>query len=110
MQQIRLGLLSGMDISVLKDFPAWILKQFRLALLENIDIRPYIKEGYSEEQLQQIRLAKEKGLEIEPYLSLDLRGSSIQEIALGLEAGLDVSVYAKHQMNWQQMREDPFRT
>ena len=35
----------------IKEFPAGILKQFRLALLENIDIRPYIKEGCSEEQL-----------------------------------------------------------
>lgn len=105
MRQIRLGLESGIDLSVATRYPAGILKQFRLALKEHVDLRTYIRAGYEEEQLEEIRLALGQGIEIEPYLSPAKRGTAIREIAAGLDKGLDVSVYAKDELGWQQMRE-----
>ncbi len=105
MRQIREGLESGLDLSDKKNLSAGVLKEYRLAATEGIDISKYIQAGYSEEQLLEIRQALCKGLDIDPYLQIAHRGSAIHEIALGLEQQLDVSMYADLRMNWQQMRE-----
>lgn len=105
MRQIRHGLQEGLDLSNLKKLPPGVLKELRLASKERIDITPYIKAGYVQEQLEQIRIAKENGVDIDKYLNLNQRGPAIREIVLGLEEGLDVSLYLKEHMTWQQMRE-----
>lgn len=105
MRQIRRGLEDGVDLSQGKGMPAGILQEIRKSVKAKVDILPYIKQGYEEEQLKQIRISLEKGVNIEPYLSLEYRGASIREICLGLEEKIDVSLYAKTDMNWQQMRE-----
>lgn len=105
MREIRRGLEDGIDLSQGKGMPAGILRELRKALKSKVDIGPYIRQGYEEEQLKQIRISLERGVDIAPYLSLWYRGASIHEICLGLEEKIDVSLYAKEDMNWQQMRE-----
>ncbi len=105
MHQIRLGLCDNIDLMPYRKLNAGILKELRKAILNKVNIVPYITAGYDKEQLEAIRTALEKGLELEPYLKKEYRGVSIQEICLGLEAGLDVSVYADVNYYWQQMRE-----
>lgn len=105
MREIRHGLQDGIDISQGKRMSAGILHEIRKAVKSNVDIAPYIKQGYEEEQLKQIRISLERGVDIAPYLSVCYRGASIREICLGLEEKIDVSLYAKSDMNWQQMRE-----
>lgn len=105
MRQLRLGLEQGIDLASFEGFAPGILREVRLALVDHVDLRTYIRLGYVEEQLAQIRLAKKAELSIDRYLHLSLRGASICEIRLGLEQGLDVSLYASEEMSWQQMRE-----
>lgn len=105
MREIRRGLSDGIDLSQGKGMSAGILREIRKAVKSKVDIGPYIKQGYEEEQLKQIRISLERGVDIAPYLSLCYRGASIREIYLGLEEKIDVSFYAKSDMNWQQMRE-----
>lgn len=105
MGEIRCGLEDGIDLSPGKRMPAGILHEIRKSAKSKVDIMPYIKQGYEEEQLKQIRISLEKGVDIAPYLSLSYRGASIREICIGLEEKIDVSVYAKTDISWQQMRE-----
>jgi len=105
MRQVRKGLESGVDISAYLDRDAGILREMRLAMLSDIDIIPYLEEGYDEEQLEQIRISFEHKVDIIPFLNIDYRGVSLEEIRIGLEKGLDVSVYARSCYNWRQMRE-----
>lgn len=64
MQQIRLGLTSGIDLSAYNHLDAGILKQMRLAIMNHVNVVPYIIEGYDSEQLEAIQEALEKGLDI----------------------------------------------
>lgn len=105
MREIRRGLQDGIDLSKGKGMSAGILREIRKAAKSKVDITPYIKQGYEEEQLKQIRISLEKGVDIAPYLSVCYRGASIQQIRFGLEEKIDVSLYARNDMNWQQMRE-----
>lgn len=105
MRQIRLGLEKGIDLSVGAHLNAGVLRQFRIALCDHVDIVKYIQEGYDEEQLIPIREAIQNGIDIAPYITPTTRGSAIREIVDGLKCGLDVSIYASDELSWQQMRE-----
>lgn len=105
MQQIRLGLEAGMDLSAYRQLEAGVLKQLRLALLRQINIVPFLVEGYDTEQLEAIREALEKNINVGPWVRKEYRGVALHEIFLGLENHCDVTLYAKPQYNWQQMRE-----
>lgn len=105
MRQIRKGLEEGIDLSGFYQLDAKLLRELRKALVSNIDMLSYIKQGYGAEQLAQIRHALQKKLDIAPFLQKEFRGASIQEIAKGLEGGVDVSCYARIEYSWQEMRE-----
>lgn len=105
MRQIRKGLAEGVDLSGFYQLDAALLRELRKALVSDVDMMTYIKQGYAAEQLSQIRHALEKKLDIGPYLIKEFRGASIQEIAKGLEEGVDVSCYARIEYGWRQMRE-----
>jgi uncharacterized protein (DUF342 family) len=105
MRQIRKGFAEGLDLSRYRYLKAGVLREFRKALADNVNIVQYIKEGYVAEQLREIRLALETGVNIDPYLKKEFRGIAIAEIREGLERGVDVSAYAIIDLNWQQMRE-----
>lgn len=105
MHEIRMGLKVGIDLSPYKRLDAGVLKQLRLAVLNGVNIVPYINAGYDTEQLEVIRYALENKLDLEPYIRKEYRGVSLREICEGLEHGVDVSVYADPEYYWQQMRE-----
>jgi len=106
MREIRKGLEDGIDLSACRNFDAGILREFRIAACEKIDIIKYVKQGYDEEQLKEIRIALEKGIDIDPYIALWQRGAFIREIALGIEKHMDIASYTGEQkINWQQLRE-----
>lgn len=106
MREIRKGLEDGIDLSACRNFDAGVLREFRIAACEKIDIIKYVKQGYDEEQLKEIRIALEKDIDIDPYISLWQRGAFIREIALGIEKHMDIASYTKDQkINWQQLRE-----
>lgn len=106
MREIRKGLEAGIDLSACRNFNAGVLREFRIAACEKLDIIKYVKQGYDEEQLKEIRVALEKDIDIDPYISLWQRGAFIREIALGIEKHMDIASYTKDQrINWQQLRE-----
>ena len=105
MRQIRKGLECGINLNKYVNLPSGVLRELRKALVSNVDILPYIEEGYDKEQLEQIRIALENGINIKPYLDKNLRGISLKEIRKGLASNLDVSEYAGLDYNWRQMRE-----
>jgi uncharacterized protein (DUF342 family) len=68
-------------------------------------ISKYAQEGYDGAQLKEIETALLNGVDIDPYLSKEYRSTSLTEIRRGLEAGLDVSSYARIDYSWHQMKE-----
>ena len=105
MRQLRLALADGINLRKYLNLPSGVLKELRKSFVSQVNISPYIDQGYDKEQLEQIRLALEKNLNIKPYLKLEYRGISLREIRIGLERNVDVSVYANLDYNWRQMRE-----
>lgn len=105
MEQIRKGYKEKLDMSKLTRFPAGILKEFRLAHKQGIDLIPFIKKGYDSSQLEQIRLSYAHNVDILPYLIKEMRGVAMAQIRLGLESGVDVKEYSDVYYSWQQMRE-----
>ncbi len=105
MRQIRKGLKEGIDLSEHQKLGAGYLRQIRKAKQRNVNIFPYITEGYEPDQLEEIRLALEHKADVSSFLIKEFLGESIREIRLGVEEGLDVTVYAKINFGWQQMRE-----
>lgn len=105
MQQIREGLKEGIDLSKYLTLSADGMRQVRIAHQANVDITPFIKEGYEPDQLAEITEALKKQIDVTPYLSHLYRGAAIREIVIGLELGVDVSIYANERYDWRQMRE-----
>ena len=78
---------------------------FQKKSIEQLDLKPFIKDGYDKEQVSAIHDALEKRIPIQPYLDLNLRGACIAEIAIGLEHHIDVTSYADTCYTWRKMRE-----
>lgn len=105
MRQIRKGLQVGLDLTPFLEWDAGIIREFRHACIERIDISAYIEQGYDAGQLNEICKALKKGIALESYINNEYRAASIAEIRTGLENGVDVSSYAKIFYSWRQMRE-----
>ncbi len=105
MRQLRKALAEGINLSKYAGLPAGVLQELRLAIKEDINIEPYIEQGYDKEQLEQIRIALGNKINIKPYLDINMRGISLSQIRIGLEKNVDVSVYANLEYTWRQMRE-----
>ena len=105
MRQIRKGLQDGIDLMPYLDWNAGIMKEYRMAFMNDIDLSDYIHQGYDAQQLGEIRKALEKRITLEPYIDKEYRAASIAEIRKGLENGVDVSFYAKKMYSWRKMRE-----
>ncbi len=80
MRQIRKGLKEGVDLAEYQELAAGYLRQIRKAKQGNVNIFPYIKEGYEPYQLEEIRLALEHKADIKQFLLKELLGESIREI------------------------------
>lgn len=76
---------------------------FQKKSIEQLDLKPFIKDGYDKEQVSAIHDALEKRIPIQPYLDLNLRGACIAEIAIGLEHHIDVTSYADTCYTWRKM-------
>ena len=107
MRAIRNAMEVGLnfDDETIDGYDAGILDELVEAHRQNLDITPFLEEGYNDLQLKQIRISMAENLYFEPYIRKDMRGESLKEIRLGLEANLDVSVYADPKFRWRQMRE-----
>ncbi len=105
MRQIRKGLQEGINLCGFIKLEANILRQLRKARISEVNLLPYIKQGYDAGQLAEIRISLEQKVDVAPYISTAYRPASIAEIGKGLKRGVDVSLYAKICYGWQQMRE-----
>jgi uncharacterized protein (DUF342 family) len=105
MRQLRKGFEAGIDLTEYTGYGIGVMRQIRKAAMAELDIIPYVEQGYDAEQLEAIRMALLAHVEIEPYLQPAYHGSCIREITLGLQHGLDVSVYADRKLSWRKMRE-----
>ncbi len=105
MRQMRLGLQDGINLSPYIRFDAGVLKQLRLSYKDKVDMIGFMKQGYTEEQLEPIRYALTHNLDIEPYITPEFHGAAIMQIVKGLEKGLPVAEYADVKRGWREMRE-----
>ena len=99
------GLENKIDVSVYAkpEIPDSIMEEIFYSQISNIDIMPYVNEGYSLFQLMEIRAGLEANLDISYYNNINFDWQQMREIRFGLEEKLDVSIYAKKRFDWQQM-------
>lgn len=107
LEEIRLGLESGIDISSYadSDIPWFQMEEIRLGLEHGIDIRRYLQEGFDWMQLSEIRLGIEHGVDISTYAKQEYLSQQMYEIRVGLENKIDVSRYLNPSYDWFQMEE-----
>ena len=101
MEQIRLGLEKGLDMSMYAKSELDDLQMNQLCLDEDedegIDIMAYIKTEFNAEQLEQIRYGLEKDLDVSIYAKLEFNAKQMEQIRVGLEKekSQNVSEYAE---------------
>jgi uncharacterized protein (DUF342 family) len=105
MRQIREALEQGIDVTPFINFNADIIQQLVRAYQSQVNIVPYIREGYGADALEEIRIGLEQGVDMREYLNPDFRGDSVREIRLGMEKRLPVELYANIEFNFKQMQE-----
>lgn len=105
MREIRKALVIGHDITDYLNYPSGIVREYRKALEQNINLDSFIQAGYDADQLEQICKGLAAGLPIEKYLDISYPGAALQEIRRGLEDGLEVEHYAGKYNDWRKMRE-----
>ena len=81
------------------------MRQMRISLYAGIDLVPYLRRGFADDDLGEIRLALLDKLPIDEWLQDNMCAPQIHEIRIGLCEGLDISVYADCGYNWMQMQE-----
>lgn len=83
MYEIRLGLQKGLDVWYADpNYEARIMFLARMALLfyPNFDFKPYIKQGFNEEQLELILQGLKEELDITKYAKIEFDESKMKEI------------------------------
>ena len=107
MEQIRLGLEDGLDISMYADpkFNREQMKEIRLGLKEGLDVSKYADPKFDWEQMLETTLGLECGLDVSKYADPKFNKWQMKQIRLGLKEGLDVSKYADPKFNEWQMKE-----
>lgn len=75
LQEIKYGLLDGVDVSVYTDarFSAAQMKQIRLGLLQGLDVWDYTDPIFNHLQMQEIRKGLRAGIDVSQYLDPALR-------------------------------------
>ena len=101
-EQIITGIDEEVDISTYakKEIHEDIMEEIFYALIEDIDIIPYVEAGFSNFQLLEIRQGLSANLDVSIYAKKEY---SWEQIRWGLEANLDVSTYAKPNISHLQM-------
>ena len=105
------GLENKVDVLVYAkpEMPDSIMEEIFYALIEEVDIMPYVNAGYSLFQLMEIREGLQANLDISHYADIHFDWQQMRQIRWGLEANLDVSQYAKPELSFKQMEAERFR-
>ena len=107
MRQIRLSLYSGIDLIpyLKRGFVDDDLEEIRFALANRLPIDRWLKDNMCAPQIHEIRVGLCEDIDISPYADIGYNWMQMQEIRLGIEKRLDVSIYTNHLYNHAQMRE-----
>lgn len=107
MQQIKYGLEAGIDVSIYAnpEINSNQMLQIRLGLEDGIDVSTYAKPEFDCDQLQEIRYGLKHKIDVSIYADPKFDAEQMTEIRLGLEKGLDVSIYTNSEFSWRQMQE-----
>lgn len=81
------------------------LQEIRLGLEHGIDVSVYADKEYFAVQMRQIRFGLEEGLDVSLYNSKQYDWFQMEEIRLGLKSGVDAAVYANPKYSFEVMRE-----
>ena len=105
------GLENKIDVSVYAkpEMPDSIMEEIFYSQISNIDIMPYVNEGYSLFQLIEIKEGLEANLDITYYANINFNWQQMREIRWGIEADLDVSIYAKPELSFEEMEKTRFK-
>ena len=105
------GLENKIDVSVYAkpEIPDSIMEEIFYSQISNIDIMPYVNEGYSLFQLIEIKEGLEANLDITYYANINFNWQQMREIRWGIEADLDVSIYAKPELSFEEMEKTRFK-
>ena len=80
-------------------------KQIRLGLLSNLDISWYAKKEFNWRQMEEIKSGLYKKIDISIYAKEYFNWRQMEQIRLGLEDNLDVSIYVNSKLNWNKMQK-----
>ncbi len=107
LEQIRLGLEHGVDISVYLDpQKSWLeMEAIRISMETGFDMQKYMNQGFDWLQCIEIREGLREGLSVSHYLDVHYLASQMKEIRKGLQRDIDVTWYTDPHFDWFQMRE-----
>ena len=80
------------------------MSEIRLGLLSNVDVSIYNVETLDEEVMEQVRIALEQNIDLSEYIK-DFSALQLVEIRKGLQDNLDISKYAKSDISSFVMRK-----
>ena len=79
------------------------MEQIRLGLEAGIDVSKYANSKLSDKQMEEIRWGLEDGLDVSKYADPKFNWEQMEEIRKGLESGIDVMKYADPKWEYIQM-------
>ena len=105
MEEIRLGLKNGLDVSIYADpeFDVWQMREIRRGLQDGLDVSIYADPKFDVWQMREIRFGLKNGLDVSIYAKPEFDWEEMREIRRGLQDGLDVSIYADPKFDVKQM-------
>lgn len=94
-----------MDASFMDKFDKYQLEQIRLGLKSGVDISVYADPQYMAIQMEWIRKGLEDGIDVSPYADPEYDWFQMEEIYKGITASVDVSKYQDPSIPYERMRE-----
>lgn len=98
LEQVRLGMKSGVDTHVYLD-PKYMplqMQWIRLGLEANLDVSYYASPSFDWFQMEEIYKGLEAGIDVSKYASVEVTYDRMRQIRKGLEAGIDLSPFKKY--------------
>ena len=107
MEQGRIALEHGADISKYLNLDPDILEQVRLAAEDrsNVSLDEFLTGRFNADQLEQLRIGKKHWINVYEYAIPIFDAKQMREIRLGLEKEINVNIYSYHGYSWRSMRE-----
>jgi hypothetical protein len=96
MEQIRLGLEDGLDVSWYADprYDSEQMNRIRTGLKENLYVKWYANPDFNKMQMREIMIGLRNGLDVKWYAKPEFNQYQMEQIRYGLEEGLDPKYYA----------------